>query len=219
MKQLQIPYLSLPRKSFGVHEISKLLDLQTAENINVLPWPLYNYQPDASFAIAHDGQTIFLKYYVTEKETKTVYTEINDPVYRDSCVEFFINFDNAPSYYNLEFNSNGVCLAGYGSGRENRKMLTAAVISQIKCFTHSGPSSDTIGNYWELCLAIPISVFCFDELSDLTGKSFKANFYKCGDDLAEPHFLVWNNIVSKEPDFHVPEYFGELTFGSTPILN
>jgi hypothetical protein len=218
MKQLQVPYLFIKIKTIEFLQVSKLLDCQKPENIEVLPWPLYNSQPDASFAIAHNGQTIFLKYYVTEKETKTVYTEINDPVYRDSCVEFFISFNNGLAYYNLEFNSKGVCLAGYGSGRENRKLLPAAVISKIECLPYSSPLYDSQSNYWELCLAIPVSVFCFDELSDLNGRSFKANFYKCGDDLTEPHFLVWNKIISKEPDFHIPEYFGELTFASTSVL-
>jgi hypothetical protein len=210
MKQLDIPYLIIQDNSNGFPESSKFLDSLKPEKIEVISWAGYSYQPDVSFAIAHNGEAIFLKYYVTEKETKTVYSEINDPVYRDSCVEFFISFDSGLSYYNLEFNSNGVCLAGYGSGRENRKLLPASIISQIDCSTHKHPSTED--NYWELCLRIPITVFCFDELSNFTAKSFHGNFYKCGDDLADPHFVAWNKIISDEPDFHLPEYFGKLTF-------
>jgi hypothetical protein len=46
----------------------------------------------------------------------------------------------------------------------------------------------------------------------LKGKTCRANFYKCGDDLPEPHFLSWNNIIADKPDFHLPQYFGTLTF-------
>ena len=40
--------------------------------------------------------------------------------------------------------------------------------------------------------------------------SVRANFYKCGDKTAHPHFLSWNPVVSSKPDFHRPECFGEL---------
>ena len=218
MKQLQVPYISMQENPADLIQISNLLDSQKPENIEIAPWPQYSYKPEVSFSIGHNGYSIFIKYYVSEKETKAVYTKINEPVYLDSCVEFFIDFNKGPAYYNFEFNSNGVCLAGFGSEREDRKILPEAVVSQIECLTTSHPSSDDKNNYWELCLAIPISVFCYDEVIDLKGRSFKANFYKCGDDLTEPHFLVWNKIISKEPNFHVPEYFGKLTFASTPNL-
>lgn len=213
MKQLDVPYLKLPGNSDQLSESSELLDALSPEKIDVVPWPGHPYQPEVSFAVAHNVEAIFLKYYVSEKETKTVYTEINDPVYRDSCVEFFISLDQGITYYNLEFNSNGVCLAGYGSGRENRKLLPATIIARIESSTHRNPTPD--GCYWELSLKVPASVFCFHDLQDLTGKTLWGNFYKCGDDLADPHFVAWNTITSEEPDFHLPEYFGKLTFSST----
>jgi hypothetical protein len=46
----------------------------------------------------------------------------------------------------------------------------------------------------------------------MKGKKCRANFYKCGDDLPEPHFLAWNMINTEEPDFHRPEFFGTLEF-------
>ena len=35
---------------------------------------------------------------------------------------------------------------------------------------------------------------------------------KCGDDTAVPHFLSWNPIGAPRPNFHTPEYFGEIHF-------
>ena len=215
MKQLNIPFLKIPGSVAGSPECSKFLDSLKREKISEICWPVYGYKPEVAFAIAHNGEAIFLKYYVAEKETRTAFTEINDPVYRDSCVEFFVSLDNGLHYYNLEFNSKGVCLAQYGSGRQDRNLLPESVISEIEKSTRRTSTGD--GFYWELCLKIPQSVFCYDEPKNLTGKSVLGNFYKCGDDLEDPHFVVWNPISSEEPDFHLPEYFGRLSFASAPV--
>ena len=36
------------------------------------------------------------------------------------------------------------------------------------------------------------------------------NFYKCGDATLLPHYLSWSQIDTEQPDFHRPEFFGEL---------
>ena len=43
--------------------------------------------------------------------------------------------------------------------------------------------------------------------------SLRANFYKCGDKTAHPHYLSWSPIHTEKPDFHRPEFFGELILG------
>ncbi len=49
-------------------------------------------------------------------------------------------------------------------------------------------------------------------IDSLEGKRIPANFYKCGDKLRTPHFLSWNKIEIEKPDFHRPDFFGELHF-------
>lgn len=213
MKQITVPYISITDQSVLI-EVSRSLDSQDRHLIGEISWSAWSYKPEVAFSIAHNDQSIFLKYYVAERETKTVYTEINDPVYKDSCVEFFISFNHGNSYYNLEFNSRGVCLAGYGTSREQRELLPVEVVQRIKSFAISHPDHGDEKTTWELCLQIPVSVFCFDQLPELSSREVTANFYKCGDDLARPHFLAWNKIDSDEPNFHLSEYFGNLTFAS-----
>jgi hypothetical protein len=41
-------------------------------------------------------------------------------------------------------------------------------------------------------------------------ESLRANFYKWGDGTSVPHYLTWSHIVTETPDFHRPEFFGEL---------
>jgi hypothetical protein len=45
------------------------------------------------------------------------------------------------------------------------------------------------------------------------GLRLQGNFYKCGDETETPHYLVWNNIEWEKPDYHRPEFFGELILG------
>jgi len=213
MKKLNIPFLSKISSLESIQKINEEIDKLDKEIIGYAPWSDYSYNPDVKFAIAHSPGYIFLKFYVCEKEKKAIFSQPNDPVYRDSCVEFFICFEDDKNYYNLEFNSLGTCLMGYGPDRENRRLLPEELIRRIDTMSFSDQSESADNNYcWQLILAIPYEVFCFRQLGVLRGKTARANFYKCGDDLTVPHFLAWNNIHTPHPDFHQPNFFGMLAF-------
>lgn len=214
MKNLLIPFIGHADKYTAVEEISSLLDLQARNAINEVPWPDYSYKPEVTFAAAYTRDALLLKYYVKEAALKAIYRNINDPVYKDSCVEFFIAFGNENRYYNLEFNCLGTCLMAFGPDRHERKLLPAATIGKIRSdvFIKSLPDQQD-GIYWELTLVIPLDVFIYHQSLFLKDQAARANFYKCGDELPEPHFLAWNNINSEQPDFHLPQFFGSLYFG------
>jgi hypothetical protein len=61
-------------------------------------------------------------------------------------------------------------------------------------------------------VAIPVESFFRHSVKELKGKTFTANFYKCGDKLTQPHYLTWNPVGTRNPDYHQPEYFGVLKF-------
>ncbi len=61
-------------------------------------------------------------------------------------------------------------------------------------------------------MAIPISIYSLSKFDSLGGRSVKANFYKCGDELPEPHYLSWNPINLEKPNFHTPDFFGDIYF-------
>jgi hypothetical protein len=65
---------------------------------------------------------------------------------------------------------------------------------------------------WTLTVAIPIQIFCFHHFSSIQHQKTKMNFFKCGDDLSQPHYLAWSNVTSEKPDFHLPEFFGRVEF-------
>lgn len=173
-------------------------------------WPAYPYRPKVDFTIAHTGRHILLKYYVEEQHLCVVNVQVNSPVYEDSCVEFFIAFDNL-GYYNLEFNCIGTTLAGYGSSKSDRLLLDTTLIRQIRYeATLSNEKEDLYK--WKLMLVIPMQIFKYHSINSLNGLRCKANFYKCGDLTALPHFLSWTPIEAPEPDFHLTRFFGTLVF-------
>ena len=194
----------------SVKDISAMLDFKEKHTLNHCLWVPVNAKPKVEFSIAHNKQKIFLKYFVTEKHIRAVETEINGRIWEDSCVEFFISFDDRVTYYNLEFNSIGTGLIGFGSSRNNRELLSKQLIEKVEVFAIS--SEEDNWKKWELTLSIPVEIFICHQIANLSDKSSKVNFYKCGDLLPEPHFLAWNKIESSELNFHLPEFFGELRF-------
>ena len=61
---------------------------------------------------------------------------------------------------------------------------------------------------WSVGMCVPFDLIGADP--DNLPSSIRANFYKCADKSAHPHFLSWSPIDVPSPDFHRPEFFGEL---------
>jgi hypothetical protein len=216
MKIAEIKELKSESVYPDLEEISSKLDEQNEKiQINTLNWEEFNYKPDVALAIAYSDHEIFVKYYVTEDYFKAEKTDTNQMVCEDSCVEFFVSPEDDGIYYNIEFNGIGTCLLGTGTGRENSTRVDPEVISKIRRLTSSGskPIKEKEGKYtWTLTAAIPFDVFFHHKVKELKGKTFRANFYKCGDMLKVPHFVTWNPIGTQNPDYHQPAYFGLLKF-------
>ncbi len=216
MNNIRVDNLGYVKDLPGLAEISaRLDDLNDLHRIDIVNWDITAYKPDVAFKIAYSGKEIYLKYYVSEKYVKAEKTGINQDVYEDSCVEFFVSPADDGIYYNLEFNSIGAFLIGTGTGRHDSMRIDPSIASQVRCLPVLGnkPFPERLGQQeWTLTVAIPVSLFFRHTIGDLEGKKFSANFYKCGDGLTEPHYLSWNPVLTEEPDFHRPEYFGIMNF-------
>jgi hypothetical protein len=69
---------------------------------------------------------------------------------------------------------------------------------------------------WEIFYRIPLKfIRLFYPDYQFKGE-LAANFYKCGDETANKHYLSWSPIDLRSPDFHRPEYFGVITFEEKP---
>ncbi len=178
----------------------------------------FPYSPVVSAALWHNSKSLFIEFEVKEYATMANVTEDNGEVWTDSCVEFFISFDDT-GYYNFEFSCIGKLLLAFRKEKPNPTYANSEVLSRIKrCSTLGNqPFSEQISKtpqLWKMSVEIPIEAFFKHNFSSFDGLKASANLYKCGDNLAAPHFLSWNPIDTPTPNFHKPEFFAKIEFES-----
>jgi hypothetical protein len=176
-------------------------------------WSFNENGPVVQVSMAWNVSSLLLKFKVEESEIRAVYDRNNEAVWEDSCVEFFICPANDSGYYNFEFNCIGTCLLAYGTGRENREFAPDSLIEKIERHSSLGKipfANKPFSGSWELSITIPPEALFRHSFPAFQPSVWRANFYKCGDKLTYPHFLSWNRITSPAPDFHRPEFFGDI---------
>lgn len=213
MKKLIVPKV--------MADISKIEDIDEKlaglpfYKIDKINWPEeYPSKPEVSFGIAHNGDNIFLQYKVHENEILGMITHDNGEVWTDSCVEFFISFDDL-YYYNMETSCIGKTLLGYRKPGDKAIHGSDEIMHSIKRFSSLGTRNrerESGDFYWTMTLVIPYTAYWNDNIGSFDGIKAKGNFYKCGDNLTVPHFVSWTEITTPQPSFHQPAYFGEIEF-------
>lgn len=183
------------------------------EKIACLNWPeAFPYRPEVSLDIFHSSDALHLHFRVREQAVRAVCAADREPVWKDSCVEFFFAPREDGLYYNLECSCTGKLYLCIGEGRHDREFLPETAYAGIS--RHPSLGTGPFGllerpTSWELRLDIPASTFGLDTFDGLQARG---NFYKCGDALPVPHFLSWAPIQTPAPDFHRPEFFDKLIF-------
>lgn len=213
IQQLIVPLLSNCGKETPLNAlVARLQDLPTVA-IAQQSWPQFKAHATAAFCMAYTDHSLLVQFEVTETAIRAVHTEINAPVYEDSCVELFIAFDPC-GYYNFEFNCMGTPLVAYGKDKINRQFLEKELIRKIATQVHVCCTAQ--GGYaWQLAIQIPFPLFVHHPHLQWRGLQCRANLYKCGDALPQPHFLSWAPIHAPAPDFHLPQFFGTLHFDAS----
>jgi hypothetical protein len=186
---------------------------QVFEYLDMLNWPAqFPYKPLCRFKIARSSQSLFVHFNVIEKNIRALYSTDQQAVWEDSCVEFFCKLPEQEHYYNFEFNCIGTCLATKRKRREEDvQPLSELKMKSIKRYASLGnePFKEKTGHFeWELTVEIPFEMI--DIQSNKFPEVLMANFYKCADGTSVPHYLSWSHIATEMPDFHRPEFFGEI---------
>lgn len=213
MKSLEIKYESKLDNAEIRDAVNFFERNGTFEYIDMLNWPTqFPYKPSCQFKIVRSNQSFFIHFKVVESNIRALYTKDQDPVWEDSCVEFFCKNPKQDTYFNFEFNCIGTCLA---TERKSRTLsvnpLSAKNLNSIKRFSSLGNTTfeERKGNFeWKLTVEIPFEII--DIQSDNLQETLMANFYKCADGTSIPHYLSWSHIATDQPDFHRPEYFGAI---------
>ena len=195
-------------------------DAAETAHINNYPWG-GEYRPEARAQVLYSADTLFVKLRAVE-ETDCMRAEfegINPEAYKDSCLEFFIMPlpEADPRYINLEFTPKGALYIGIGKNRHEHEFLgdTDWKVFSIDSYREETKDREAIQkSEWGITAQIPLAFMreFFDIQAFLPGMHMRGNFYKCGDLTLKPHYGAWNSIDCVTPDFHKPEFFGELIF-------
>lgn len=207
------------RERPSMDEVERLLDLSNLKeyNIDKVNWSeSYPYSPEVKFKIAYSKNDIYIQYFVKESYIRAFYDKDEDAKpYKDSCVEFFIIPADDGIYYNLEMNCIGFGTFAGGANRTERDRFGPEVTSKIGRKSSLGTKAIEAkeGDFeWKLTIALPIELFSLSHVENLSGRAVKANFYKCGDELERAHYLSWSPVLTPKPNFHTPQFFGDIFF-------
>ena len=213
MKKLKVPFIA----SLDTMDLPSVLNLMEQkaqrESIDCINWDTYPYKPIIAVDVARSESSLYIRYFVKGFSLKALYKEDGSPVYTDSCVEFFMKKEEDSNYYNFEFNCIGTCDAAYRQSRDIKESLTPEQYASIRRYSTVGDQTfaeKTGIHSWELLVAIPFNVMGLDAKN--LPEKIRGNFYKCADDTEMPHFVSWSPIHLPTPNFHCPDFFGEIYF-------
>jgi len=237
MKSLAIPFIAGLEKLSAADYAGVMVSAGAAGSIDSVNWPeAFPYCPETSFFIARSDDYLALRYEVRCLDLRATVLEDNGRSWEDSCCEFFVSVDGK-HYFNVETTCIGSVLMAYGDGRANRTVLPAEEVAKVirrSSLEHKEYDLEGGPFEWSLDVLIPFELLGLsrDALSDPSPDApldsspdafpdsspdapcrfLRANFYKCADKTAHPHYVSWNPIETDKPDFHRPEFFGRLTF-------
>ena len=177
-------------------------------------WPQdFPYTPDCNGSIARSRTHLAVMYHVRGLDLRATALEDNGNSWEDSCCEFFISDPEDGTYYNFELTCIGSLLSSKRKSRTDSKMFEKEVTAKVIRYTTLEKKIYEIKDElkeWTVVMMIPFEMIGIDP--DNIPSCVRGNFYKCGDLTAHPHFLSWNPVVTPKPDFHRPEFFGEIIF-------
>ncbi|MDT0677184.1 carbohydrate-binding family 9-like protein [Autumnicola musiva] len=177
------------------------------------------HKPRVQAKMAYDKEAVYVIFRVVDRYVRCVRTDYQNPVYKDSAVEFFFSPSKDPSkgYFNLEVNCGGTALFKFRSEEKGNVLIPESDFRQID-IAHSLPKvvdpeikSEVI---WTIEMRIPINILkqYYDVTPPAPRAKWRANFYKIADESSHPHYLTWSKVDYPKPNFHLPQFFGILVF-------
>lgn len=211
-KTLLIPYIK-ELNDLALDTAMPLIEERGARcSIDSLNWPNeFPYHPLTVVNAAHDGNAIYLDFFVRCNYLRAVNYKNNTPVWEDSSVSFFIRPNTDSDYWNFDVNCIGTINAAHRKSRRPVTRLSDDEIAKIERFASCGyqPFREVEGLFaWNVVMKIPLALINVEYKG--TPILMKGNFCKSASGTSQPHFLTWNPVGSEHPDFHAPESFGDI---------
>lgn len=208
-KTLEIPYVENP-------DWIKLYSTLPSHQINCRNnWTGTRDGVDVSFIPSYNDEGIQITF--TTKGAPLICNHMSNQsaVCADSCVEFFIMTNEEGVYINFEFNILGYVNASRRTGRNNSTPLLPDEIAMIKrepTYHADGPFvfEDLEDDTWIITVNIPWALI---GITPEPGMTLRGNFQACSDDATPPYYQTWSPIETPQPDYHRPEFFGNIILG------
>ena len=219
-----IPHTNKPVWIASGWESPEWKNIKSIEVANFRP-ESSDHRPVTKVKLQYDDDGIYGLFFVKDRYVRCIRTSFQDHVYKDSCVEFFVQPDQGKGYFNFEFNCGGALLSTYitysitpeGKVEKNETLPFQEEDRGMIRIYHSLPrivepeiQEET---EWQLGFFIPFSLFkkYIGKARHNPGEKWRANFYKCGDETSHPHWASWSPV--DELNFHMPQCFGTIEFG------
>lgn len=184
---------------------SKEWEKAHAGKIGHVEWQEFSYCPKTTVRVLYNKEGLFLKFDTDEEELIYDCKNLNEDVFKDSCVEFFFKPDpeNNDNYFNFEINATGTPLIGFGTGRAPlRSRINDLDVSQFKIESVFNEKGFSVKYFIQFAFLL--------KYVDKIGDFFYGNFQKCKEKGSNPHFVSYYPIKTPKPDFHRPEFFDKI---------
>lgn len=181
------------------------------------------HRPQTYARLLYDQEGLYGIFLVKDRYVRCVHTQYLDAVYKDSCVEFFVQPKLDRGYFNFEFNCGGAMLcfhivdpARVPGGFKEFTRLPEVDGKQVAVY-HSMPQmvepEIDAPTEWRLEFFIPFALLekYVGTIDNMRNQVWRANFYKCADETSHPHWASW--VPVDELNFHLPRCFGTIRFG------
>jgi hypothetical protein len=180
------------------------------------------HRPLTAARLLYDAHGIHGIFQVHDRYVRCVRTNYFEEVWKDSCVEFFVQPKPDSGYFNFEFNCGGAFLCSHimnperapggfkeftklpariGKTIQARASLPARVEPEIQ-----QPTT------WTLQFSIPFALFenYLGPFGPIQNQVWRGNFFKCAEEVSHPHWASWSDV--DKFDFHRPNCFGTVEF-------
>jgi hypothetical protein len=183
------------------------------------PWFIEGEKEHTAARLLWDDENLYVSFVAYDHHISAQYTERDDPVSRDDCVEVFIAPDplRLHNYFNFEFNALGTTLDR--SPHDNRSGIWNTqglqIATQIEGTLNEHSDKD---ERWLTEIAIPLINFSgfVSHLPPQEGDSWRLNLYRTGGQI-NLQYATWSNTLRPKPQFHAPERFGIVHFSTQNV--
>jgi len=184
----------------------------------VFPWYEEGKKEQTVVKLLWDDENLYVSFICEDAHIWAEYTQRDDPVSRDDCVEVFTapNPDRPHAYFNIEMNVLGVFLDQFhpeGPGVPVKEEWDGKGIRIATSIVGTLNDDSDTDAYWILEVAIPFQNFAgaAKHIPPQPGDVWRLGRNRCGGKTNQ-QYSQWAASRTEKPQFHSPDDFGRVTF-------